>query len=156
VFAPFVLAVPLIVADGAPAPVAEDPPPVSRGWVGVGGRNVVALASPATPEFGVDAFAGLWLLHEHLQPILLAGWSAGTSGGLIVDTFRVGGEVAAGMAFAGEHFWIGGAAGVAGESLWTHRGAASDIAPAFVVTDGVGPTSTARLGSKLSSWAGPP
>jgi hypothetical protein len=125
-----------IAAESAPAtaettalppvsapPSAPSPEPV--GWVGIGGRNAFGLSGPVTPDFGGDLFGGLWLLHDHVQPLVLAGWSRGASSGLIVDAFRLVSELALGSAFFTGHLWVGGTVGLGAESVWGHRDASS-------------------------------
>jgi hypothetical protein len=137
------------VVDVAPAPivlasvVTPNPPP--RGWLGIGGRNAFGLSGPATLDFGANMFGGLWMLNEHMQPIVLAGWSRGASNGLVVDAFRFGGELALGGAFLGEHLWLGGTVGLGGESVWGHRDSSSSARWAAVFsTSGLAEVRVAR------------
>ena len=122
------LALLLVAAPGGnadPSALASpaDATPAASGWrLGAGGRNALAVSNPSTPDFGGDLFGGVWLLDEHLQPIVDIGWSRvfGLSNGLAVDTFRAGGG-AAGWAIVHGYLWMGGAVGAAVQNGWLHE-----------------------------------
>ena len=106
----------------APAPAIGGASP-SRGWVGLQDRSVWGLAAKnATQDYGADVLAGLWLLHEQLQPIVDIGWSRvfGQNNGASIDTFRAGGKVGGGYSLAGGSLWLGGTVGVVVQTGWLH------------------------------------
>jgi hypothetical protein len=139
------------LADEPAVPPADAPSTQrGRGWVGAEERNVWGLAwnsptSHPTSDYGADILAGIWLLHEHVQPILDLGWSAvfGQKRDRPVDTFRAGGRVAFGSALADDHLWVGGALGVVVQTGWLQ------VAPGSVTSNG------APLMSGLA-WAASP
>jgi len=114
----------LLLASAAPAEVGEPAPAAETRWfLGIGGRNAVGLAAQrATTDFGADVLGGVWLLHEHLLPIVDVGWSSvfGTAPGYGIDTFRAGGELAAGTALVHDRLWVGGSLGLAAQLGWLH------------------------------------
>ena len=91
----------------------------TRAWVGIGGRNAIG---PAYSDFGVYAMGGLWLLGEHLQPFVRAGWAAGGGDGGSIDSVRLGLGLAAGAPLVHEHLWFGGAAAVEGMGVISVNG----------------------------------
>jgi hypothetical protein len=100
-------------SEEPPPATSPGPPDPSRGWIGVGGRNAFGV-SPVDPDFGVYAYGGLWLLGEHLQPFVRAGWSHAGHGpgpGVTVDAVRTAAGLALGTSFARERLWLGGALG---------------------------------------------
>ncbi len=89
---------------------ADDAP---RSWVGAGGRNTFGLRDPLDGDFGVYAYAGTWLVSEHVQPFVRLGWSRGPGDSHItIDTVRFGFGVGVGAALANGHLWLGGAAAI--------------------------------------------
>jgi len=95
----------------------------ARGWVGVQQRDVWGLTeSRAIADYGADVLGGLWLLHEHLQPIVDVGWSRvfGLQNGETIDTFRAGGKLAVGCAISHESIWVGGTLGLVAQAGWLH------------------------------------
>jgi hypothetical protein len=119
-----ILAVLLLLA-AAPGAHGEESPGVTRGWIGVGGRNSFGLGGALDPDFGVDAFGGVWLKGEHLLPIVRAGWTRGFGSGTTIDALRFGGGLFAGAAFARERLWVGGGLQLGGVGAWS-RGPAGD------------------------------
>jgi hypothetical protein len=118
-----------------PPPAASASPPSSdtwtpRGWVGVGGRNAFALGLPLSPDFGVEAIGGAWLLDQHLHPIASLGWSHGFGQGIAIDAFRFGAGLGAGAALWDQRVWLGGALELAGVATWARAGG--------VTTTGIG------------------
>jgi hypothetical protein len=139
------------LADEPVAPPADAPStPRGRGWLGVEERNVWGLAansptSHPTSDYGADILAGIWLLNEHVQPLLDLGWSEafGQLRDRTVNTFRGGGRVAIGSALAQDHLWVGGALGVVVQTGWLQ------VPPGSVTSNG------APLMSGLA-WAASP
>ena len=112
----------LLAVTLAPSSAAD-----ARGWVGLEERNVWGLtAKNPTADYGLDALGGLWLLGEHVQPIVDIGWSRVTGSSLHseIDLFRAGGRVAIGSALD-ERLWLGGTVGVVAEAGWHHDAAGS-------------------------------
>jgi hypothetical protein len=111
------------------AALADDNAELTRGWLGVGERNVWGLAARnATADYGADLLAGAWLLREHLEPILDVGWSrvVRSGDGPPIDTFRAGGKLAIGSAAEHGQLWAGVAAGLVLQAGWLHRSSSFD------------------------------
>jgi len=105
----------------------QDAPSDARGWIGAEERNGFGLdsstpTSHVTQDYGADLLAGIWLLNEHIQPIVDLGWSdvVGIENGHTIQIFRGGGRVAFGCALSQERFWIGAAAGIEVQAGWFH------------------------------------
>lgn len=95
---------PAVAAPAAPSEPARPPAPV-RGWLAIGPRLELKRGHG---EGGVDLQGGAWLLREHLQPLVSAGWSLATDGRLSVQTVRFGAGLAVGAPLARGRLWLGG------------------------------------------------
>lgn len=118
---------PVPVAPPQPRPAPE--PPV-RGWLGLGPRAELGRS----PFGGVDLLGGVWLVREHLQPLVSVGWAATAQEGVSLHTVRFGAGLAAGAPLARGRLWLGAHALVHGlwarahdartQTLWTGSGEA--------------------------------
>jgi hypothetical protein len=86
------------------------------GWLGVGPRVGLGPPSALDPDVGVTLDGGLWLVRDHLQPVLQAGWSRSMAGDLHVDGVRIGAGVLFGGSLLDRRLWLG--AGAIGRALW--------------------------------------
>lgn len=105
-----------------PAPPA---PPELTGWIGVGPRGALNAGRPADPELGLHLAGGLWLLHDHLQPVVELAWARGGAGSLTVDAVRAGGGLLAGAGWARRRLW--GGAGALMRAQWSQARAERTI-----------------------------
>lgn len=94
----------------------EKRPPGVSGWMGVGPRVGLGPPSAPDPDLGVTLDGGLWLLRDHLQPVLQAGWSRSTAGDLNVDGVRFGAGVLVGGSLVDGRLWLG--VGAIGRAFW--------------------------------------
>lgn len=116
-------------AQPTPRPRPAPEPPV-RGWLGVGPRAELGRS----PFGGVDLLGGVWLVREHLQPLVSVGWAATAQEGVSLHTIRFGAGLAAGAPLARGRLWLGAHALVHGlwarahdartQTLWTGSGEA--------------------------------
>ena len=98
-------------------PPAPPPRPALRGWLGLGPR--IELGSGLRFEAGIDLMGGLWLVREHVQPILSLGFSGGARHGISVLHGRFGAGAAFGAPLdARGRLWLG--AHVLGHALYIH------------------------------------
>lgn len=104
---------------GLPEPPLEEPPPrkpiALRGWFALGPR--LEAGSGLRVEAGPDMMGGLYLLREHVQPIVSVGLAGGTRDGIAVLHTRFGAGAAFGAPVgARERLWLG--AHVLGHAMW--------------------------------------
>lgn len=91
-------------------------PPLVSGWLGLGPRVGLGPPSAVDPDLGATLDGGLWLVRDHLQPVLQAGWSRSMAGDLHVDGVRFGAGVLFGGAILDGRLWLG--AGAIGRAFW--------------------------------------
>lgn len=91
-------------------------PPRVSGWLGVGPRVGLGPPSAIDPDLGATLDGGLWLVRDHLQPVLQAGWSRSMAGDLHVDGVRFGAGVLFGGSVVDRRLWLG--AGAIGRAFW--------------------------------------
>ncbi|MCY0994626.1 hypothetical protein OV203_46305 [Nannocystis sp. ILAH1] len=106
-----------------PLPEPPEQPPASpprsalRGWLGLGPR--IELGSGLRYEAGIDLMGGLWLVREHIQPIVSLGFSGGARHGISVLHARFGAGAAFGAPLgARDRLWLG--AHVLGHAMYVH------------------------------------
>ncbi|WP_434427827.1 hypothetical protein [Nannocystis pusilla] len=98
-------------------PPATPPRPALRGWLGLGPR--IELGSGLRYEAGLDLMGGLWLVREHIQPIISLGFSGGARHGISVLHGRFGAGAAFGAPLGpGDRLWLG--AHVLGHAMYVH------------------------------------
>lgn len=98
-------------------PPPPPPRPALRGWLGLGPR--IELGSGLPFEAGLDLMGGLWLVREHVQPILSLGFSGGARHGISVLHGRFGAGAAFGAPLGPrDRLWLG--AHVLGHALYVH------------------------------------
>jgi hypothetical protein len=85
------------------------------GWVGLGARVGLGPISSPDPDGGISARGGLWLVRDHVQPIVSLGWSRSMDGDLVLHAVRAGAGAAFGAGL--ERLWVG--AGVVPHATWT-------------------------------------
>ncbi|MFZ6184655.1 hypothetical protein [Nannocystis pusilla] len=102
---------------GSPEQPAPPPRPALRGWLGLGPR--IELGSGLPYDAGVDLMGGLWLVREHVQPILSLGFSGGAHRGISVLHGRFGAGAAFGAPLGPrDRLWLG--AHVLGHAMYIH------------------------------------
>lgn len=99
---------PKVVTPPRPPP----PPPEHRpkGWVGVGGRIGGGPPQALHLDGGVGIAAGLWLVEDHIQPIVDVGWMRSQSRDLEIDAVRIGAGALFGGSVLRGHLWVGAGA----------------------------------------------
>lgn len=98
-------------------PPAAQPRPALRGWLGLGPR--IELGSGLRYEAGLDLMGGLWLVREHIQPIVSLGFSGGARHGISVLHGRFGAGAAFGTPLGPrDRLWLG--AHVLGHAMYVH------------------------------------
>lgn len=100
-----------------PRPIASEAPEVVRGWVALGPRVGLGPPSGPDPDYGLAARGGVWLVREHVQPIVAFSWSRSADRDLVLDGLRFGAGAAFGTPLAGRRVWVG--AGVIPHAAWT-------------------------------------
>lgn len=101
----------------SPEQPTPPPRPALRGWLGLGPR--IELGSGLRYEAGIDLMGGLWLVREHIQPILSLGFSGGARHGISVLHGRFGAGAAFGAPLGPrDRLWLG--AHVLGHAMYIH------------------------------------